>query len=423
MGNGMNGKTIAEKILSRASGVDARAGDVVVARVAKLMSGEGRTPDAIALWEGLGRREGMPRADVALFIDHMNTVATPRAAALHARLRGWAATYGWSMFDVGSGISHGVFPERGWVLPGEVIACADGHSCTYGAMNAFAIALSSSEVAITLQTGKLWFEVPGTIRISLKGELPPGVSAKDVILHLIGRHGADGAAGFCVEFDGPVVDAMGVDGRLTLANMVVEMGGQCGLMGCSDALLEFVRPRADRPFEPVWADEGAHYQSHWVHDLDMLEPHVACPPRHDCVVPVSELAGTRVSVVYLGSCTNGRFDDLAAAAAVLRGRRVAAGVRMFVVPASREALLRAQNEGVLQVLLEAGALLLPPGCGPCAADINGSAVAADDDVVLATSSRNYPGRMGSAKARIYLASPAVAAATAVAGEIRNPRLV
>lgn len=417
----MAGKTIVERILSRASREDCRAGDIVVVPVAKLMSGEGRTPDAIALWEQLGKRRGMDPRNVALFIDHMATVPTVRAATLHAKLRRWARENDWQMFDAGMGISHGIFPERGWVLPGEVIVCADGHSCTYGALNAFAMSMSSSEVAIVLQTGKLWFEVPRTIRVVLNGRLANGVTAKDVILFLLGRYGADGANGCCVEFAGPVVDAMGVDARLTLANMVVEMGGACGLMACNEAVLQFAKARADRPFEPAIADPDAVYHAYWEHDLSALEPHVACPPQHDNVVPLSEVAGRPVTMVFLGSCTNGRYEDLAAAAAVMKGRHVARGVRMFVSPASRDALLRAEADGLIRTLMEAGALVLPPGCGACAADVNGISVAADDDVIVATSSRNYPGRMGNENAQIYLASPAVAAAAAVSGNLVDPR--
>ena len=392
----------------------------MVARIAKLMTGEGRTPDAMLLWEQLGKRPGMNPQDVALFMDHMSTVPTVRAAALHAKMRRWAAEHGWHLFDVGMGISHGIFPERGWILPGEVIVCADGHSCTYGALNAFAMSMSSSEVAITLQTGKLWFEVPRTIRAELNGALPRWVTAKDVILHLLGIYGADGASGCCVEFAGSTVDQMGVDARLTLANMVVEMGGSCGLMACNPAVLDYAQARADRPFEAVQGDADAAYQAHWVHEVSKIEPHVACPPRHDNVVPLGEVAGTPITMVFLGSCTNGRYEDLSAAAEVMRGRTVAKGVRMFVAPASRDALVQAEATGIVRTLIEAGALLLPPGCSACAADINGSAVAADEDVVVATSSRNYQGRMGSEKAQIYLASPAVAAAAAVTGQLRNP---
>jgi 3-isopropylmalate/(R)-2-methylmalate dehydratase large subunit len=417
----MTGKTIVEGILSRAAEKDCRPGDIVVVPIAKLMSGEGRTPDGVQLWEQLGKGRGMDPQNVALFMDHMATVPSLRAAMLHSRMRRWAAENKWQLFDVGMGISHGIFPDRGWILPGEVIACADGHSCTYGALNAFAMSMSASEVAIVLQTGKLWFEVPKTIRVSLHGRLARGVTAKDVILFLAGRHGADGANGCCVEFDGAVVEAMGVDARLTLANMVVEMGGACGLMACNEAVLQFVRARADRPFEPVIADSDARYDAHWEYDLSGLEPHVACPPRHDNVVPLSQVVGRPITMVFLGSCTNGRYEDLAAAAEVMQGRSVAPGVRMFISPASRDALLRAEAAGIIRTLIEAGALLLPPGCGACAADVNGAVVAADDDVIVATSSRNYQGRMGNDKALIYLSSPAVAAAAAVSGELRDPR--
>lgn len=413
------GKTIAEKILSARSGQDARANDLVVAEVDFIMGQDGTSPLAIEALREMQFQELAARGRTAMVIDHSAPSPNEKISALHKLMRDFAREQGLLLYDVGEGVCHQLVPERGHVVPGDLVIGADSHTCTYGAINAFATGVGSTDLAAGMISGKLWFRVPETIKFVLNGHLPPGVHSKDVILFLMGEMGADGATYMALEFHGPAVAEMSVEARFTISNMAVEMGAKAGLFPADARTLEWVRGRSPRPARPVDPDPDAVYALVREYDLSQLEPRVAKPHTVDNVVPVGEVAGTEIHQAVLGTCTNGRLEDLRVAAEILGGRRIHPGVRMVVAPASRQVLLEAMREGVLQALVETGAAVVTPGCGPCVGTHNG--VPADGENVISTANRNFKGRMGNRNAFIYLASPATVAASALEGRIADPR--
>ncbi len=311
--------------------------------------------------------------------------------------------------------------ERLPAPPGGLIVGADSHTSTYGALNCLSIGVGSTDLAATLISGKLWFKVPQTLKVILKEKLSPGVYSKDAILYLIGQLGAEGANYKSIEFEGSLVDDLNMQARFTICNMVAEMGAKAGIMNADEKTLEWMRkynPSASQP-QPVRADNDANYEDTLEYDLSSLEPQVAKPHRVDNVSAVSEVAGLRIDQAFLGTCTNGRLEDLRIAARVLEAREVHPEVRFIIVPASRLIFLEAMKEGIIALLIKAGAAVLNPGCGPCVGTHAG--VPADGEVVLSTANRNFKGRMGNPHASIYLASPATVAASAVKGEITDPR--
>ncbi len=399
--------TLAEQLLSRAAGRPVRPGDWIVVAPDRVMVHDALGPTIFRiLREELGAERVRHPDRVALVVDHVAPAATPATANGQRFLRRMARTHGIeTFFDVGEGIAHQVLVETGWVRPGQLVVGADSHSTAYGAVGAFGTGMGSTDVALILATGRTWLRVPETVRVRLRGAFPPRTGPKDLALWLARRLGADGATYCALEFHGD----LDLAGRLTLSSMAVEMGAKAGLWPPTE------------PVEGIGPDPRAPVREEVVVDLDRLSPQVALPHRVDQVADVGEVAGTRVDVVFLGTCTNGRYEDLRAAAEILRGRRVAPGVRFLVTPASRRTLQRALADGTLASLLEAGAVLAPPGCGPCIGRHLG--VLADGEVCLSTGNRNFRGRMGSPQARIYLASPQVAAATALTGRITDPREV
>jgi len=415
----MAGRTIAEKILSKKSGREARAGDIVVAEVDGMMAQDGTAPLAIRAFEEMGGGRVFDPSKICFVIDHNAPPPNEGVSNLHALMREFASEQGIEVYDVGEGVCHQVVPERGRVAPGELFIGADSHTCTYGALNAFATGVGSTELAAAMKTGKAWFKVPQTIKLVLHGPLPEGVFAKDAILHIVGDIGADGATYMALEFHGDLVESMSVEERMTLANMAVEMGAKAGLMTADEKTLKWLEGRVEREFEPVFPDRDAEYAAVREYDLSRLEPQVAKPHRVDNVSPVSEVEGRPINLAFIGTCTNGRLSDLREAAKVLKGRRVHPGVRLILAPASKEVLVRAMEEGLIKVFLEAGAVVVPPGCGPCVGTHLG--IPADGEVVVSTANRNFKGRMGNPKAEIYLASPATVAASAVEGRITDPR--
>ncbi|MEM2593804.1 MAG: 3-isopropylmalate dehydratase large subunit, partial [Candidatus Bathyarchaeia archaeon] len=323
------------------------------------------------------------------------------------------------LYDAGSGICHQLMVESGLIYPGSLIVGADSHTCTYGALGAFATGIGSTEMAAVLMSGKLWFKVPETIRIDVNGSLPPMVLPKDIILKIIGTIGADGATYKAVEYHGETISAMSIDGRLTLCNMAVEMGAKTGIIEPDEKTLKFLLSLGVKEHIALKSDEDAEYAEKISFNVSDLEPMIACPHSVDNVRSVKEVEGKEVDQVFLGSCTNGRIEDLRIAAEILKGRRVKEGVRMIVIAASRNIYLQALREGLIDVFMEAGCIICNPGCGPCAGAHQG--ILAPGEVCLSTSNRNFKGRMGSAEAEIYLASPATAAATALEGRITDPR--
>ncbi len=411
------GKTIAEKILSEKSGKDAYAGDLVVAKIDQIALQDGTAPLAIKRIKELNKPiEAADRTH--FFVDHAAPSPRKELSNDQKLIREFAKEIGADFNPPGEGIIHQLMVER-YVNPGDLAVGADSHTCTYGALGAFSTGMGSTDIAVAVVLGKNWFRVPETFRIEISGKLPKGVFAKDLILHIIGKLGVDGATYKALEFHGDTVDAMDMDSRLTMANMVVECGAKVGLFKTDEVTRRFLaeRGRKDR-FREIKPDEDAEYEKELYFDAD-IEPMVAKPHNVDNVVSVGEVEGTKVDQVYIGTCTNGRLSDIEIVAKMLKGRKVAKDVRLIVAPASREIYLKAMELGYLKVIVEAGGVVIPPGCGPCVGIHMG--VLADGEVCLSTQNRNFKGRMGNPNAFIYLASPATAAASAIKGEIADPR--
>lgn len=413
------GQTIIEKILSRASGKSAQTGEIVVAKVDQVMAQDGTAPLAIQAFERIGGKKLFDPQRVNLVIDHSAPSPSEGVSNLHKLMRDFAGEQGCRIYDIGDGVCHQVMLESGRVGPGCVVVGADSHTCTYGALNAFSTGVGSTDLAAALISGHMWFKVPETIKIVCHGTLPPGVYAKDLILYLIGDLTADGATYKAVEYTGPAIAALSQEGRFTIANMAVEMGAKAGLMEADEKTFAWLAAHGGGDFTPVSADPDAAYAAVKEYDVAGLEPQVAKPHRVDNVAPLGTVAGLKVDQCVIGTCTNGRLEDLRVAAGILNGKRVHPRVRLVVAPASRRIFLEAMREGILATLVEAGAAVVTPGCGPCVGTHNG--VPADGEVVISTANRNFKGRMGNRNAEIYLASPAAVAAAAVAGEIVDPR--
>jgi 3-isopropylmalate/(R)-2-methylmalate dehydratase large subunit len=413
------GKTIAEKVFSAHSGTDARAGDIVVADVDFVMGQDGTSPLAIKAIERMGVEKVFDPAKVALVIDHSSPSPLEGVSALHTVMREFGKRTGAKVYDVGCGVCHQLIPEQGHVVPGDLMVGCDSHTCTYGAVNVFSTGVGSTDGAAAMVAGKLWFKVPDSFKVVCTGELPPGVFSKDLILELAGRIGADGATYQALEFHGPVIDALSVDARMTISNMAIEVGAKAGLM-CADAkTLAWYDGRGERAPRPVDPDADAVYAREITIDASSLGPRIAKPHSVDNVSPVEELVGLPIQQGFVGTCTNGRLEDLAIAAKILAGRKVDPDVRFIVAPASRQILLDAIAAGHIQALVEAGAAVVTPGCGPCVGTHNG--VPSDGENVISTANRNFKGRMGNSNAFIYLGSPATVAASVIEGRVTDPR--
>ncbi len=358
---------------------------------------------------------------IVITLDHCVPPANEEYAKNHRHVRAFVEAQGIENFyDIGVGVCHQVMPEKGHVRPGMLILGADSHTTTYGALGAFSTGVGRGEAAVIWATGKMWLKVPETVKVIIDGELPRGVYAKDVMLYIIGGKGMDGALYRAVEFAGRVVDNMSVSERMILCNMVVEIGAKNGYVVPDEKTIGWLMGRVDgKGFDIVVSDDNAEYSEIWRYDVSNLEPQVACPHAVDNVKPVSEVKGTKIDQVFIGTCTNGRLDDLKIAGDILRGRRVAKGVRLLIVPASMEVYKKAVGDGIIMDLVDSGAIVVNPGCGPCLGAHQG--VLAPGEVSLNTSNRNFRGRMGCREAEIYLSSPAVAAASAVIGKIADPR--
>jgi 3-isopropylmalate/(R)-2-methylmalate dehydratase large subunit len=413
------GKTIAEKIFSAHSGTDARAGDIVVADVDFVMGQDGTTPLAIRALENMGVDRVFDPAKVAVVMDHSSPSPIEGVSALHTMMREFGKKTGATVYDVGCGVCHQLIPEHGHVVPGDLMVGCDSHTCTYGAVNVFSTGVGSTDGAAAMAAGKLWFKVPETMKVTYTGELQPGVFSKDLILALAGRIGADGATYMSLEFHGPVIDALSVDARMTISNMAIEVGAKAGLMRADATTLAWYEGRGERVPAPVDPDTDAVYAEELVFDATAIGPMVAKPHAVDNVSPIEEVAGTPIAQGYIGTCTNGRLEDLKIAAEILRGRKVHPDVRLIVAPASRQILLDAMEAGYVRDLVEAGAVFVAPGCGPCVGTHNG--VPSDGENVISTANRNFKGRMGNSNAFIYLGSPATVAASCIEGVITDPR--
>lgn len=403
----MTGQTIAEKILnnhSLSSEKTAKAGDVLFCNVDFLMSHDSTGPMAIRAFENMGGKKVFDPKKMVFIIDHATPAPYERIANLQSMMRLFAKEQGITFIEGGEGVCHQIVVEKGYVGAGDLVLGTDSHTCTYGALGAFATGVGSTDMAAAMYTGKSWFKVPETIRVTLKGIPPAHCSAKDVILKTIGRIRGDGANYKSLEFYGEWLDKSILSDRLTMANMVVEMGAKCGYI-C-------------HPEIGIVADRGARYIQDVEINLDSLVSMVARPDAVDDVCSVQEVKGVAIHQAFLGSCTNGRIEDLRIAAGILKGKKIAEGVRLIVTPASRQIMLQAMKEGILQILIEAGGSVFTPGCGVCVGTHGG--VPADGEVVLSSSNRNFKGRMGNNKALIYLTAPATIAASVLNGKITDP---
>ena len=411
--------TISEKIFSRAVGKEAKASDFVLADVDYAMAHDGTSILAVNAFKEMEMKKVWDPSRIVIPFDHIAPANTETSATLQKEIREWVQEQGIpNFYEIGEGICHQVLPENGFALPGKLVVGADSHSCTYGAFGAFATGVGATDMAEIFSTGKLWFKVPESLRFTVEGKLGEKVYAKDLTLYLIGKTGIDGATYKAIEFYGQAISELSVSGRMTLCNMAIEMGAKTGIVPPDKKTFDFLDNRAAAPYEPVYADQDAFYVKEFAYSAEDIEPQVACPHQVDNVKPVGEVEGTHIDQVFIGTCTNGRLEDLEAAAAILKGKKVA--VRTIVIPASRTTLLSAIENGTMEILLKAGIILATPGCGPCLGAHQG--VLGEGEVCISTANRNFKGRMGKG-GFIYLASPATAAASALTGEITDPRTI
>jgi len=411
---------ITEKILAKASGKSkVLPGDIVDASVDTVMVHDLTGPLTVEAFKRIGVSRVWDSKKIVIILDHQVPAESVRAAELHKLLRAFAKEQNIRLYDVGrGGICHQVMPEKGHVLPGTVILGADSHTCTYGAFGAFATGIGSTEAAAVFATGTIWLKVPETIKIVVTGQFGKFTTPKDLILAIIGQVGADGATYKAVEFTGPTVQEMSVSGRMTLCNMSVEMGAKNGIVEPDEATRIFLHGRTSEPYQCFNSDADASYSKTIDFDVSCLAPSVATPSSVDNIKPASELSGILIDQAFIGSCTNGRIEDLRMAAEVLRGKTVKEGVRTLVIPASQEVYKQAVKEGMLEIFTDAGAMVCGSACGPCLGGHIG--LLAPGETCVSTSNRNFIGRMGSTQANVYLASPATVAASAVTGRITDP---
>jgi 3-isopropylmalate/(R)-2-methylmalate dehydratase large subunit len=413
------GKTIAEKILSSHSGKNVRAGDFVTCKVDFCFSQDGTSNIVIDRIGEFDTKIKMGKHGFCMVIDHNSPSPNQDISLIHNRMRGFAGKFGFTLYDIGNGICHQVIAEKGHAYPGGLILGADSHTCTLGALNCLATGVGSTDLAITIASGKNWFKVPQTVKIIIGGKFPRGVFSKDIILYIIGRLGASGCTYKSVEFSGKIIKELSMDGRFTIANMAVEFGAKAGIMEADKKTIAWLKGRTKKRLRPVFADKDAKYEKVIEFDISKLSPQVARPHTVDNVADIELASGKSIDQAFLGTCTNGRLQDLETAVKILRGRKVHPRVKFIVGPASREIYLAALRKGILGYLIESGAVVLNPGCGPCVGTHQG--VPAPGETVISSANRNFKGRMGNPDAYIYLASPATVTASAIEGKIADPR--
>jgi len=413
------GKTFSEKILGLKAQKDVQAGEVVTVSPDYILSHD-NSAAIIKEFRKLGVKDVISPQKLVIILDHVVPAASEKYALNHKTIREFVSGQKiQNFFDISSGICHQVFSENGFALPGKLILGADSHTTSYGAFGAFAAGIGRSEVATLWATDEIWLRVPETIKIEIEGELPSGVYVKDVILKIIGEEGADRANYKAVEFTGEAVKKFSLASRLVLANMAAEMGAKNGYFEPDEETLLWLKGRAKDEFEVISSDPDARYEAVLDYNISSLEPQVACPHTVDNVKPISKTEGKEFHQAVIGTCTNGRFEDFEIAARILKGKKVHPKVRVLIIPASRQEYLLALKKGILEILVEAGCVILNPGCGPCLGAHQG--VLAPGEVALSTANRNFRGRMGSRDAQIYLASPATVAASSLEGKITDPR--
>ncbi len=424
----MRGHTLAEKLIgSHCVGIekdrDLWPGDLVEVNVDVVLANDITAPISLREFEKLGVDKVFDRDKVVLVADHFVPNKDIKSAEQCLIMREFAQQQEIpNHYDVGRmGIEHVILPEKGLVLPGDLVVGADSHTCTYGALGAFATGMGSTDIAVAMATGSIWMRVPSTIKFVYNGELQPWVGGKDLILYTIGQIGVSGALYKSMEFTGPVIDALPMSGRLTMANMAIEAGGKAGLFTPDNTTLAYVQERAQRPYQVVSPDGDASYEAVIEFDVSQMQPQVSFPHLPENARPVSDARDIRVDQSVIGSCTNGRLDDLRVAAQILKGRKVNRNVRTIVLPGSQQVYLDALREGLIEIFIEAGAAVSTPTCGPCLGGYMGILAAGERSI--STTNRNFRGRMGHPDSEVYLSNPAVAAATAITGYIVSPQEV
>ena len=418
------GMTMTQKILAAHAGLDSvSAGQLILADIDLVLGNDVTTPVAVSEYKKLGLDKVFDKNKVAMVMDHFTPNKDIKAATQCKMCREFAGDMDIvNYFDVGDmGVEHAILPEKGLVVSGDVVIGADSHTCTYGALGAFSTGVGSTDMACGMATGKAWFKVPSAIKFELKGELQPNVYGKDVILHIIGMIGVDGALYKSMEFCGEGVHTLSVSERLCMANMAIEAGGKNGIFEVDDKTIEFIKEAGGKEPTIYKADDDAVYDETYVIDLSEIRPTVAFPHLPENTRTFDEIGEVKIDQVVIGSCTNGRLEDLIVAANILKGKKVKKGVRTIVIPATNKIYLDAMEMGLLKIFIEAGAIVSTPTCGPCLGGHMG--ILAEGERAVATTNRNFVGRMGHPKSEVYLASPAVAAASAITGKISSPEEV
>ncbi|MBI5520749.1 MAG: 3-isopropylmalate dehydratase large subunit [Desulfovibrio sp.] len=413
--------TLAEKILQAHTDEKITgAGQIVNCRVSMVLANDITAPLAIKSFKAMGATKVFDKDKVSLVCDHFTPNKDIDSAEQVKVVRDFAHEMGVTHYYEGGnvGVEHALLPELGIVGPGDIVVGADSHTCTYGGLGAFATGMGSTDIAGAMALGETWFKVPPTIRVDFDGQLEPFVGGKDLILHVIGQVGVSGALYRALEFGGPVIDALSIEGRMTMANMAIEAGGKAGLFAADAKTLAYCAAAGRKGDQAIAADAGAVYERELKLSVSGMQPQVACPHLPDNVRGVDEVKGIKVDQAVIGSCTNGRIEDLREAAAILKGRKAHKNVRLIVLPATPKIWRQAMDEGLFSIFMDAGAVVGPPTCGPCLGGHMG--ILAGGERCIATTNRNFKGRMGSLQSEVYLGSPAVAAASAIAGEIINP---
>jgi len=412
-------QTVVEKIISSHCGRNVKAGTTVTASIDIAMATDGSGPLTIDLFNKMGKSKAWDPNRVLMVLDHYVPCPNDKVSRLQDMMRNFCGCGNGKLFELGEGICHQLLPEKGYVKPGEIIVGGDSHSCTYGALNAMGTGVGSSDLAAAIATGKLWFKVPDTFKISLKGRLQKNVTAKDVALYIIGYLGASGATYRAIEFHGSAVEELDINDRLTICNMMVETGAKCGIMPFDKITEEWYKTLEVKDVKGVSPDADAIYEKVININLDDLSPQISAPHEVDNVSPILELEGTPINMVVIGTCTNGRYKDLEMAAKMLVNYEIGSGIEVLVIPASRAIYAEAAKKGILEIFVNKGAMILPPGCGPCCGSSAG--IPGDGENILSTANRNFLGRMGNINSKIFLGSPVSAAAAAITGKITDPR--
>ena len=415
------GKTIAEKIFSIHSNQDLRAGDLVVTELDFCSGTDAKSGLALNIFKDMQAEVKNPNK-ISLIIDHFVPCGHSKWANDHKLMRSFAKKNGITVYDAGDGICHQILMEKGHSLPGTIIGVGDSHAPSAGAVNCFAVAVGSSEIAAIIATNKLWFKVPESIKIDIVGQVPEGVYAKDIILHILGKLGPDGANYKAIEFHGSVVSSLEVEERITICNMVVDAGAKTAIMEYDNKVEQWLRNKTKVKYNPVYADSDALYAQKIKVDVSVLTPQISCPHSVDNVSPIEKVAGTVIQQAFIGSCTNGRLTDIAIAASILEGKKVHPDVRFIITPGSRQIYSESLAAGYIKILIEAGVQIMTPACGPCAGVLSQQGVPADGEAIITAANRNFKGRAGNENADIYLASPATVAVSALNGCITDPRI-